>query len=140
MVKVFKYEEIMLGQSAEFKQVIREGDLEQFGQLSGDINPLHTDCQFAQNKGYSGKVVYGMLEAAYYSTLVGVYLPGQNCLLHSIEVKFVKPVYVNDQLTIRGKVIEKNDLFKQLTIRAEIINQDHLKVSKALIKVGVMSE
>ena len=82
--------------------------------------------------------MYGMLTYSFYSTLAGVYLPGRNCLLHSVETKLLKPVFVGDFLTVVGRVEEKEELFHQLKIKAEIWNQKGEKVSRAIIKAGVI--
>ena len=79
-----------------------------------------------------------MLTASYYSTLAGVYLPGENSLIHGVDAKFLKPVFVGDTLTVEGKVSEKNDTYKLLIIKASIRNQDGEKVSRATIRVGVL--
>ena len=109
-----------------------------FLNLSGDINPLHNDEEFARGKGYPSRVVYGMLTASLYSCLAGVYLPGRNCLLHSVHADFLRPVFVGDVLTVSGKVAEKVDVFRQLIIKAVIRNQDGVKVSRARIEAGVL--
>jgi len=69
-----------------------------------------------------------------------VYLPGKYCILQGIDIQFSKPVYIDDILTITGKVSYINEAYKQIEIKAIIINQDNEKVSKATIKVGVMDE
>ena len=40
-----------------------------------------------------------MLGASFFSTLAGVYLPGEHCLLHGVECKFAKPIFIGDTLT-----------------------------------------
>ena len=112
--------------------------MNEFLNLSGDTNPLHNDEHFAQSKGYPSQVVYGMLTASLYSCLAGVYLPGRNCLLHSVHADFLRPVFVGDVLTVSGKIAEKNDIFRQLIIKAVIQNQDGVKVSRARIEAGVL--
>jgi len=82
-------------------------------------------------------VVYGMLCAGLFSTLAGVHLPGATCLLHSVESKFVKPVYIGDTLTVTGTVQEVNETFAQVTIKAIITNQHGEKVVRGVIKAGV---
>ena len=109
-----------------------------FREISGDTNPLHNDEQFAQSKNYPSRVVYGMLTASLYSCLAGVYLPGRNCLLHSVHADFLRPVFVGDCLTVSGTISEKIDLFHQLVIKAVIHNQDGVKVSRARIEAGVL--
>lgn len=116
-----------------------------FCQITGDINPLHNDTTFAKGKGFNNKVVYGMLTASFYSTLVGVFIPGKNSLIHSIEIKFLKPVFIGDDLNIKGTVVEKNDTFKTVVIKS-IISRNKgggynlEKVSKSIIKVGILDD
>jgi acyl dehydratase len=78
-----------------------------------------------------------MLTASFYSTLVGTLLPGEKCLLHETEIMFRKPVYIGEVLQISGECVEKNDLFKILTIKAQIRNNNNELVSTAKLKVGV---
>ena len=99
------------------------------------VAPFFAD--YAAGRGYPGRVVYGMLGASFFSTLAGVYLPGEHCLLHSVEAKFAKPVFVGDTLTVTGKVTEVNDTFGEITVKAVIENQNGQKVTRGLIKAGV---
>ena len=84
-----------------------------------------------------GRVVYGMLTSSFYSTLVGVYLPGENCLLQEIKVSFNNPLYIGEELVVSGTITEKDDTFKRLEIKASIKTKDGKVISKAKIKVGV---
>lgn len=116
----YTFAEIAVGLKHSFDVVITEKMQDNFREITGDINPLHEEDEFAISKGFQAKVVFGMLTASFYSTLAGVYIPGKNSLIHSVEVKFMKPTFVNDQLTIEGVVEEKNDTFKLLPIKATI--------------------
>lgn len=136
-MKDYTIADIEVGLEHSFQSTITREKMEKFLSISGDCNPLHTDQSFAKKQGFDDIVAYGMLTSSFYSTLVGVYIPGKHCLLHGIEVKFTKPVYINDLLTVSGKVVYINDAYKQLEIKADITNQDNIKVSKATIKVGV---
>ena len=55
-----------------------------------------------------------------------------------INIQFSKPVYVDDVLRISGTVSYINEAYKTIEIKAFITNQDNIKVSKAIIKAGVM--
>lgn len=136
--RVFTYEELFIGQEAEFSHKITTEMMSMFRKLSGDENPLHTDEMFARRKGFSGCVVYGMLVASLYSCLVGVYIPGEKCLLQSVHSDFLAPVFVGDILNVTGKIIEKHDSVRQVVIKAIVCNQDGQKVSKANIEAGVI--
>ena len=137
-MKVYCYEELTVGQTEAFERRISADMLTEFCRISGDVNPLHTEDAFAQAHGFSGRVVYGMLTASFYSCLAGVYLPGQNCLLQGIKIDFCKPVFVGDRLTVKGEIIEKNDSVRQVVLKAWIVNQDGKKVSRAKIEAGVL--
>lgn len=134
----YTYEEIEIGMKEMFSVEVKMEDQEAFCRITGDENPLHRDDAFAREKGYREKVVFGMLTASYYSTLAGVYLPGERSLVHSCEAKFMKPVYIGDQLTIEGKVTEKNDTYRLIRVKAVIRNEAGEKVSKAEMQIGVL--
>ena len=136
----WKYSELKIGPEENFQVTITESMMEQFYMITGDHNPLHRDNEFAEKKGFSQKVVYGMLSASFLSTLAGVYLPGENSLIHEVETKFVKPVLVGDTLEVKGTVAECNDLFQQITIKVQIVNQHGDKVLRGRMKVGVLNE
>ena len=126
----YKFEDLDIGMSFEFKEVVTEEKMALFLKLSGDNNTLHCDEEYAKRSNMEGRVVYGMLSSSFYSTLVGVYLPGENCLLHN-------PLYIGEELVISGTIVEKDDTFKRLEIKASIKTIDGKVVSKAKIKVGV---
>ena len=112
--------------------------LDEFKEITGDINPLHQSREFARKKGYTDRVGYGMLTASFLSTLAGVYLPGERSLIHSVETKFLKPVYVGDELTISGKVSETDERFKILKLKVTITNQKSEKVCKGTMQIGIL--
>jgi 3-hydroxybutyryl-CoA dehydratase len=114
--------------------------LDMFREITGDENPMHTDDTYAKKQGYESRIAYGMLTASFYSTLVGVYLPGKYCIFQECKISFNKPVYVNDILHISGEITEIHEVLKRITIKAAIKNQRNEKVSKATLIVGIYEE
>lgn len=135
-INQFKFEELKMNQIERFQVKINEGMINDFRKISGDVNPLHSDQSFAISKGYKDKVVFGMLTSSFYSKLVGVYLPGKFALLNSVNIDFLKTVYVDDLLTIEGKIIEIDDRFKSIVIKSKILRSNEL-VSRAKIRVSM---
>lgn len=140
----YTFEEIKTGMEEQFSVTITEQMMQQFREMTGDVNPLHCDETFAKEKGFDGKVAYGMLTASFLSTMAGVYLPGENSLIQSVEVKFVKPVFPGEEITFTGKVSEINDTFRFLvlkvtgTVTGEKENERYgTKVLKAVMQIGV---
>ena len=133
----YTFEEMQVGTAATFTAEITEETMAHFYALSGDCSPIHMEDAYAAGRGFPGRVVYGMAVASFLSTLAGVYLPGENCLLHSVQTTFAKPVFIGDTLTITGEVTERQELFKQVTIKARITNQNGKTVCRGEIKAGV---
>lgn len=136
----YTYDEISVGMKESFTVTVTEEMQNAFRMISTDENPLHASDEYAKSKGYEQKVVFGMLTASFYSALAGVYIPGERSLLHSVESKFLKPVYVGDTLTIEGKVTEKSETYELIQVKAVIRNQNGDKVSKATLQIGLIGE
>ena len=125
------------GTAESFSVTVTTEMMEHFYAITGDASPIHMDEAYAAQRGYPGRVVYGMLGASLVSTLAGVYLPGEHCLLHEVDARFAKPVFIGDTLTVTGKVAEVNDTFGEITVKYSITNQNGQKVTRGLYKAGV---
>ena len=134
--------ELSVGLTESFSREITAEMEDAFRAVSGDVNPLHRDDDFARAAGggrFSGHVAFGMLTASLYSALAGVYLPGKHSLIHSFdELSFLKPVYAGDTLTVTGTVAEKWDELGMIRVKAKIKNQNGKTVSRANIKIMVL--
>ncbi len=91
-----------------------------------------------QNGGFNSCVSYGLLTASFLSTLAGVYLPGKYCVLHGVEIEFVKPVFEGDELHIEGTVDQISEAVRRIVVRTVITNQRGEKVLRGKIKAGVL--
>ena len=123
------FEDIRVGDTAEFTHTITERDVQAFANLTGDHNPLHLDSAFAQESGFRQPVVYGMLSASFISTMIGMYIPGKGALWTGQSLQFLNPAYVGDVLTIRAEVAQKSPANRLLVLKIAIENQQ----GKALI-------
>ncbi len=133
----YKFNELQIGTEQSFLADITAEKMDLFYKMTGDSSPIHISDEYAQGRGFSGRVVYGMLGGSLFSTLAGVHLPGEHCLLHSVECKFAKPVFIGDTLTVKGVVTEVNDTFKTIKIKATITNQNGKTVTRGIISAGV---
>lgn len=125
------------GVTESFTVTVTAEMMEHFYAATGDCSPIHLDADYAAGRGYPGRVVYGMLGASLVSTLAGVYLPGEHCLLHEVDAKFAKPVFIGDTLTVTGRVAEVSETFGEITVKYSIANQDGKKVTRGMYKAGV---
>ena len=131
----YKINDLKVGHIEQFDVTVTESMMKKFIEISGDVNPLHSNSKFAINSGYSDRVVFGMLTSSFYSKLVGVHLPGKYALLNNIKIDFIKTVFVNDKLKILGEVKTIDNRFNFITVRSKIM-RDESSVSRADIRVG----
>ena len=88
---------------AQFEVEVTLADCRNFAELSGDWNPLHTDSKYAADSIYGSQVLHGAFSAGLISQLAGMHLPGRDCLLYGIRLRFVAPILPPANLVIRGK-------------------------------------
>jgi 3-hydroxybutyryl-CoA dehydratase len=131
------YESIATGEEASFSRVIGESEVAAFAALTGDWNPLHMDSVYATTTQFGERIAHGMLVASYFSTLVGMYLPGQRALFLSHDVKFAKPVPLGTCITFQGRVRHKTDSLRLLDIDTTAINEagEHVVRGRAQVMV-----
>ncbi len=137
----YRYSDLKIGQTESFEVCVTRKMENAFREITGDTNPLHQDDDFASEIGagkFEKHVSFGMLTASFYSTLAGVYLPGKFSLIHSLKIKFEKPVYVGNKLTISGEITNKQDALKLIQVKAVIRNEQQQSVSKADMQILVM--
>ena len=97
--KSFQLEDISIGMEVSYSQTITDADVKAFAGLSGDKNPVHMDDEYAKNSRYKKRIAHGLLSASFFSALFGTKLPGEGCVYVSQNLKFIKPVYLDDTVT-----------------------------------------
>jgi len=138
MIKFFSedkfYDDIEIGTEFSVKRQLLSEDIETFATLVGDENPRHLSSDPSSESEHI--MSHGMLVASISASLLGTHCPINNNLLVSISFNFRKPVFSNDTLFLRGKVMGKVDFLKILKITIEIFVKDVLVADgKANIKV-----
>ena len=123
-IRILRFEDIAVGQRAEFVHELTEGDLQAFASLTGDFNPLHVDENFARRTMFRKPVAHGMLSASFLSTLIGTLLPGGGALWVSQKLEFHNPARIGDVLTTRARVKRKSESTRTITLEIEVTKQD----------------
>ena len=136
-INELKYDDIFIGQQESFSINITESMVEKFSNLSGDLNPLHMDNEFAELSSFNKRIVHGMLLASFFSQLIGMKLPGKNALYFSQTLNFRSPCYIDDEIKVIGKVIEKSDSTQIITVSTTIFNKSKTCLIDGIAKIIV---
>ena len=131
------YNEISIGKQESFIIKITESMVEKFSNLSGDLNPLHMDNEFAESSSFNKRIVHGMLLASFFSQLIGMKLPGKNALYFSQTLNFRSPCYIDDEIEVVGEVIEKSDSTQIITLSTTIFNKSKTCLIDGIAKIIV---
>jgi len=94
------------GDRAELKVEITDKLVQDFSEWSGDKNPLHLDAEYAERTRFHRRVAHGMSFGSLFSRLIGMNLPGPGALWTSQSFRFVKPVFIGDELLLSVEVID----------------------------------
>jgi 3-hydroxybutyryl-CoA dehydratase len=121
------YDEISIGDTAEFSKTFSEADVYLYAGISGDYNPAHIDETYARNTYFKTRIAHGMLSAGLISAVIGTQLPGPGSIYLRQTLTFLAPVRMGDTITAHVEVVEKID-GKKVCLKTTCINQDAVMV------------
>ena len=92
----YDIEDLRVGMSATFSKTITEADIVMFAGVSGDINAMHINEEFAATTAFKGRIAHGMLSASVISAAVANRLPGPGTIYLNQQLNFLAPVRPGD--------------------------------------------
>lgn len=119
----FTFDELEVGQTAQFSETLEERHLILFAAVSGDVNPVHLDEEFAQGTQFKGRIAHGMWSASLISAAIATQMPGPGSIYLGQNLSFKRPVKLGDTLTVNLTINEKIDRKKQVVIDCIVKNQ-----------------
>jgi len=101
--------DLNVGDTYRLKYSVSEADVQKFGEISGDFNPVHFNEEYAKGTVFKGRIAHGMISLAKFSGIFGMDMPGLGAIWGSQNVKFLAPVQLNEPYTAVAVVKEKGD-------------------------------
>jgi acyl dehydratase len=132
--------DFQIGQRATYTKTFTEADMQHFIEITGDMNPLHVDEEFARNTQFGRRVLQGMLTASIFSTMVGMLLPGTGAIYRSQTLNFLLPVYLGDTVTAHFVVRAIDRSKHRMTIDSWIENAAGELVIEGTCEAGLLRE
>jgi len=122
---------VKIGQRAEYERTITAEDIQKFAEVTGDMNPLHSDAEYAKRTRFGECIAHGMLSAGYISAVLGTKLAPHACAVYlSQTLRFLRPVKVGDTIRAVAEVKGVEDEKRIFTIATDCFNQDGEAVVK----------
>lgn len=118
-----RYDELEVGQSAEYSKRVTDEDVRSFAQITGDFNPVHVDEEAAAKSRFGGRIAHGMLSAGLVSAAIANQLPGPGSIYLAQTLRFTAPVRLDDTITVRLTITELLSK-KRLKLSTVCVNQN----------------
>ena len=124
----------------KFKEefVLKKETYQGFIGIFKDKNPLHTNSEFALDKGFKGKVMHGNILNGFISYFIGEKLPTKDVIIHSQEIQFKNAVYLNDELLFTSQIIGVYDSVNALEFKYNFKNKEAKIVAKGKFQIGLL--
>lgn len=111
-----------IGDLATFSKTISESDVYLFAGITGDLNPVHVDAEYAKKTRFQQRIAHGMLTSSFICTVLGTKLPGPGTIHISQSLEFRLPVFIGDTVQVRLEIVEVLPKGR-LKISSKIFNQ-----------------
>ena len=135
---IARIEDFEVGQHVSFTKTFTEDDIARFVEITGDVNPLHVNEEFARTTQFGRRVLQGMLTASIFSTMVGMLLPGTGAIYRSQTLRFLLPVYLGETVTAHFVVRSIDRAKHRLDIDAWIENAAGEHVIEGACEAGLL--
>ena len=120
-----------IGDRAEFEKKVTAEDVEVFGRITGDTNPLHRDDAYAAKTRFGERIAHGMLSAGFISAALGTKLAPDCCAVYlSQTLRFLRPVKIGDTIKAVAEVKGIEPEKRIYTIQTDCFNQNGEAVVK----------
>ena len=134
------YDELSVGDTATIHKLIEKRDVLLFADLSGDVNPIHIDEDYAATTEFKRPICHGMLTGALISAALATKIPGPGSIYIGQQLQFRRPVYVGEKVKIVLEVKEKKTKRNIVHIDCKVINSEEKVVVKGLAEVIAPSQ
>ena len=102
-----------------------------------DRHPLHTDDQYAAERGFRARVMHGNILNGFLSYFIGECLPIREVMILSQEIKYNRPVYLDDILILHAKIVDIHDSVGVIVFGLKFRNEtDGKVVATASMNIG----
>lgn len=142
------FEEFKVGEAVTTgKHTVTEADILGFANLTGDTNRIHTDAEFSSKGPFGKQIAHGLLGLSFAMGLAWQtgFLDGTVIAFREIkEWKFVKPVFIGDEIYSALNIVETKPLPRigggSVVLRAELKNQTGEVCMRGDLSVLVLSK
>ena len=135
-----KYNDFKIGFKGSFTRVVTYEENVKFGEISGDLNPLHFEDVIATKLGFHGAVSNGFVAESRIAAALVETFGSSSTIVVALEknTKFLKPVYMGDIIRAEVEVTSQIKAMNALKIKAKCYNQNEEQVISTNMTIKIM--
>lgn len=130
-------DDIEPGLTKHFRIKVTESMVEEFAKLTGDYSSIHIDEKYARTTTLGHRICHGMLVGSFLSRLIGMHIPGKNGLLLSYSLRHLLPCFLNQEIVVEGRVVDKSNATRIITVKATVTDSIGKVLVDGILKVLV---
>lgn len=136
-----KYEDFNVGYKGSFTKTVTEHDNKLFAELSGDYNPVHFQDDIGRRLGFDARVSNGFVQESRIAAALVETFNSDEAVVVALEknTRFLKPVYMGDEITATVEVVGRIKALQALKIRATCVNAKGDIVVKTNMTIKIYS-
>lgn len=100
-----------------------QADVERFAEVTGDVNPVHLDADFAATTPFKRPVLHGFLSGSVFSKVFGTEFPGPGTVYMSQDMTFRRPMYPGERYVATFTIRETDPPKGILVIEGRIADE-----------------
>ncbi len=130
---------VQIGDQVTFSKTVGESDVYLFAGITGDFSGNHVNEEYMKRSAYGRRIAHGVLMVGFMSTTSSLMIADVErkgidetpVSLGYDRVRFIKPVFINDTVTVTYTVSEIDLEKRRSYAKVEVVNQDGVTVAAA---------
>lgn len=115
---------LQVGDKAKFSKRINDRDIHLYMGVTGDLNPIYIDRNYASRTHFKEPIVPGIILAGLIVATISSELPGQGSITVSQQINFVAPVRWNEMITTEVEIIAVDRPKNRVTLKTTCRRQN----------------
>ncbi len=130
---------IKVGDRVTFAKTVGESDVYLFAGITGDFSGNHVNEEYMKRSAFGRRIAHGALLVGFMSTTSSLMIAEVErkgiaetpVSLGYDRVRFIKPVFINDTVTVTYTISELDPDKRRSHAKVEVVNQDGSTVAVA---------